>query len=308
MANLTTEVIECIVKKCLESSEMKITSLIEKVTNLEAKIVELRSEFGKKQQAVVVQPSLSYAETASKPTASKTTAKTPEVPLSRPPTARAQRAQARNGRSLAPVVTAATNDVARKSLSTPPAATTSVSKSLQPGPSNRPTIITNDKTVANEKGTACGEGSAVAKCDVIINNHIENDKEPYSNKWQDAHRKNRHHPSRAVVQGTGCIDPELKTVERNKKIHVCFLSPEISEEAMIAYMKKKNQDNHYRAEKLKLKHDFYASFGISMPTSKFDFFMDPSNWPPGTEVSEWFRTSSRRAMRPSAAAAGSRSD
>ncbi|KAJ2946659.1 hypothetical protein O0L34_g12716 [Tuta absoluta] len=115
--------------------------------------------------------------------------------------------------------------------------------------------------------------------------------------WVDVKSRNkRRKHTRNVIKGTG-NDTELQTVERVKKVHACFFSPDTTVETLTAYMKKKNPSDYYIIEKLKLKHEHYASFAITVPSSKFEYFMQPDNWPSRTEVSEWFRRSGERGAR-----------
>lgn len=100
---------------------------------------------------------------------------------------------------------------------------------------------------------------------------------------------------RSVITGKGSLDNELQIVERVRKIHACFFKPETTPESITSYMHKKNPGTGYSADKLKLAHNYYASFAITVPSSKFDFFMSGENWPTGTEISEWFRHSDGRA-------------
>ncbi|KAJ2940892.1 hypothetical protein O0L34_g10152 [Tuta absoluta] len=102
---------------------------------------------------------------------------------------------------------------------------------------------------------------------------------------------------RVAITGTGPIDNTLQTTERVKKIHACFFKHDTSTETIKSYMAKKSENLECTVEKLKLKHQYYASFVITIPHSKYDLFMSASNWPPGTEVSEWFRQSTGRAWR-----------
>lgn len=104
---------------------------------------------------------------------------------------------------------------------------------------------------------------------------------------------------RAVIRGSGVFTCDLQTVERAKKIHACFFKPETSEETLKAFMEQKNPSNgYYEVKKMKLKHNHYSSFMITVPETKYDFFMSAGNWPAGTEVSEWFQRSAERAVRP----------
>lgn len=50
--------------------------------------------------------------------------------------------------------------------------------------------------------------------------------------------KRKRNSQRIVVRGTGTIDNELEAAERSRRIHICFLKPETSSEAVTAYMTK----------------------------------------------------------------------
>lgn len=129
---------------------------------------------------------------------------------------------------------------------------------------------------------------------IQVNNNDDED------DWQKVTKRSRQKNNRqkAVIRGSGIFDSELQTVERVRKIHVCFFKPDTSEEALKTYMVKKSPYDGYVVNKLKLKHNHYASFVITVPHSKFDFFMSADNWPERTEISEWFRRGNGRAVRP----------
>lgn len=133
----------------------------------------------------------------------------------------------------------------------------------------------------------------------INNSHVSvtNDVESNEKNWKKVHYRSRTN-KRQVIRGSGSFDCELQTVERVKKIHACFFKPDTTEDALRSYMEKKCPDDAYIVEKMKLKHNYYASFIIKVPSSKFEYFMCPDNWPPRTEVSEWFRSGAGRAVRP----------
>lgn len=80
-----------------------------------------------------------------------------------------------------------------------------------------------------------------------------------------------------------------------RKIHACFFKPDTTPEVILSYMKKKSPNDGYSVEKIKLAHNHYSSFAITVPSSQFEFFMAAKSWPPSTEVSEWFRRSNGRA-------------
>ncbi|KAJ2940368.1 hypothetical protein O0L34_g45 [Tuta absoluta] len=130
------------------------------------------------------------------------------------------------------------------------------------------------------------------------------------NEWKTVEKKRKTQKikiGRSVVKGSGSEDSDLQTVERVKRIHACFFKPETETANLLNFMKKKNPSNDYMVEQIKLKHNHYASFSITVPTSKFNFFMDAALWPPGTEISEWFQRSKGRAKRSSTRFAAGRS-
>ncbi|KAJ2939823.1 hypothetical protein O0L34_g18017 [Tuta absoluta] len=101
----------------------------------------------------------------------------------------------------------------------------------------------------------------------------------------------------SVIKGCGQHDL-LKTVERSKKIHICFLKPETQPEIIKQHMTSISPDDNYSVEKLTIKHNYYASFALTVPESKYKIFMTAENWPPRTEVSEWFRYGAGHAAGP----------
>lgn len=110
--------------------------------------------------------------------------------------------------------------------------------------------------------------------------------------WQVYSTKKQRKSLRAIVQGSGQKHELLETVERTRKMHACFFKPETTPEMIEKYMKQ-FCDCNVKADKLKLKHNYYASFILSVPESKFEVFMASETWPEGTQVSEWFRRAGR---------------
>lgn len=101
---------------------------------------------------------------------------------------------------------------------------------------------------------------------------------------------------RPVIRGSGDIDSDLTAVEKQKHIHLWSLKSDTTPEMVKAYMAKKNPNStSYAVEKLKLKHENYASFVVTVPESLFQFFIKSENWPPNTELNEWFRGRSARS-------------
>lgn len=102
--------------------------------------------------------------------------------------------------------------------------------------------------------------------------------------------------SRQVVKGNSQTQ-QLQTVERTKQLHACFFKPDTTPESIKKYMEGISAVK-VNVLKLKLKHENYASFMLTVPESKFELFMTAGTWPVGTEVSEWFRRTARRVQRP----------
>lgn len=135
------------------------------------------------------------------------------------------------------------------------------------------------------------------------NNKLDNTNESpatadtINDSWQTVTNRRRRPTQlkRTVIKGSGSIDSDLQTVERVRKIHACFFKPETTPEMILAYMNKKSMCAEYHVEKLKLTHNYYSSFTVTVPNSQFELFMSAENWPARTEISEWFRRSNRRA-------------
>lgn len=155
------------------------------------------------------------------------------------------------------------------------------------------TPISNDNAIEspslNEKHNDLGA------CNGNID-HTNGEWHTVASKYQRRKRK----PLRVVVKGTNNKNSDLQTVERSRKIHICFLKPDTTEESMVTHMNTLNADQSYKVEKLTLKHNYYASFVLTVPNSKYDLFMTGHVWPEGVELSEWFRRGRARESRSSA--------
>lgn len=285
MTNITLESVEKLLTKCLAPIAKQISALTSRIQAMEEKIDCLGKRNKESSHDSTSQPPTETSEKPPKTTrtatptssAAKGTSSTPVVP----PTARGQRADARKTR----VAQTLGNTRVSTTNAHPPHSKTPPTNS-NPKRSPSPSIVDGQATSDNNS----------------YKDTIPHD----SNPW---HTVGKHKPKRRqvrnVIRGTGSLDSDLQTVERVKKIHACFFKPETTAQALAAYMEKKNSSGNYQVEKLKLKHDHYASFTITVPDSKFNYFMCPDNWPPQTEVSEWFPRSGGRAGRaPSARASG----
>lgn len=134
------------------------------------------------------------------------------------------------------------------------------------------------------------------------NNKFDHESEiPNEAPWQTVEKRKdrRRSYNRQVIHGNGTPDANLQAVERVKRIHVCFLKHETTTETLMTYMNRISPSSDYHIEKLTLRHEYYASFIVTVPSSKYDFFMSAENWPPQIEVSPWFHRSDGRAMRTS---------
>ncbi|KAJ2937289.1 hypothetical protein O0L34_g19529 [Tuta absoluta] len=155
----------------------------------------------------------------------------------------------------------------------------------------------------NVNNTLLGESASTARDNPLLmpntgtnSQSDENDKQ--NQPWQlvgDRKKHRRHQKRRVVITGNGSTDDQLLTVERARKIHVCFLKNHTTADAVIAFMNKKNPSTNYFAQKLQLKHEHYSSFAVTVPASKYEYFMSADVWPPSIEVSEWFRFNGGRA-------------
>ncbi|XP_047990270.1 uncharacterized protein LOC125229467 isoform X2 [Leguminivora glycinivorella] len=145
----------------------------------------------------------------------------------------------------------------------------------------------------HQKSTPQPEASILPESPIIsdLSQNIDD-----TQTWNEvrSRKKNRKNIRRSVIKGTGSADSELQSMERVRRIHACFFKAQTTAEVLLRYMNKKNPCANYKVEQLSLKHDYYASFSITLPNDKYDYFMNPSSWPAGVEVSEWFRSGARR--------------
>jgi hypothetical protein len=109
-------------------------------------------------------------------------------------------------------------------------------------------------------------------------------------------RKRGSLPPRQVVKGVGQYH-KLQTIEPSRRIHACFFKPDTTPELIKCHMKELSQETSFKVEKLKLRHDSYASFIVTVPVSLYELFMSAEAWPVGTRVSEWFQRAAGSANR-----------
>lgn len=112
--------------------------------------------------------------------------------------------------------------------------------------------------------------------------------------WQKAHYRRKFKRQGVIIGKAQQQRHQLQAVERTRKIHACFFKPDTTAEAMNLHMKEICKRTGFTVDKLKLKHDYYASFVLTVPESTFNVLLTPESWPAGTEVCEWFHRGARR--------------
>lgn len=300
------ELVEKTIRKCLSPLEDKISAMFIAMQRLETKINTMQGSVANNGQ--VVKPNCSQEKPIAdrpgtsdlKPTYNKQRLAGKSSPLAtitgrpQPISSRSQRADARQMRS-----SQTTAGVNAQTPSTGEALPKKQTRASTPALSNpqcselkvEPTKILPTQAQNTRTTDANTEHS------LIDDANTQPDMTTTDQKWQIVRPKKHQQRRRNIILGTGQADDELKTVERVKKLHACFFQPETTNEMICNYMTKKNKSDSYIVEKIGLKHNHYASFAITVPASKFDYFMASNNWPPSTEVSEWFHAGARRASR-----------
>lgn len=289
---MTIKQVESLVRELMTT----VATLVTKVEALEAKIEVQNSLIVKLKTDGII--------------ATKVTAPTTVAPQATPPTmaATTQRSARQSYANTAAKINVESNGVSngvpkkynirkyavpmssRSSFGSQPTKTTSDLKPQPLSTATPPSTATNP-AIKDNKSVAQIIDANHSRLHQTINNNDEA-------QWVEVtSRKQGRRNTRNVIRGTGATDTELQTVERVKRIHACFFKPETTEASLVAFMQRKNPSGCYKAEKMKLKHDHYASFAITVPESKLDYFLRADNWPPLTEVSEWFRRSAGRARR-----------
>lgn len=141
--------------------------------------------------------------------------------------------------------------------------------------------------------SASPSSSAVIIPSTIDNVDPQNSDPSNDAPWQMVHHR-RKFKRQGVVVGNAQQQPQLQAMERTRKIHACFLQPDTTVDAMRSHMEEISKKTGFYAAKLKLKHDYYASFVLTVPECTFDLLMTPDSWPAGIEVCEWFHRGARR--------------
>ncbi|KAJ2946772.1 hypothetical protein O0L34_g12836 [Tuta absoluta] len=94
-----------------------------------------------------------------------------------------------------------------------------------------------------------------------------------------------------IIRGTCTVDTTLQAIQRRKQIHACFFKPETTSESLLTHLKKSCPLKYLSVTKLKLKHQHYASFVVTVQSEYFELLMNAELWPAETRISEWFRHS-----------------
>ncbi|KAJ2939920.1 hypothetical protein O0L34_g6626 [Tuta absoluta] len=94
-----------------------------------------------------------------------------------------------------------------------------------------------------------------------------------------------------IITGTRIVDSNLQAIPRRKHIHACYFKPETTPESLTTHLKNNCPVDDISVTKLKLKHQHYASFVVTVQSEYFEILMNPVLWPAETRISEWFRRS-----------------
>lgn len=281
MAKSTLDSLEKLLVKFITPIDQKFTIVMKELKKLEDKIDKLESK--KLQTPNDAGTSNSPATAVSKPAANVTVQATN--------TATGDRTQRTRGAKRPTHTLTASNTI--ESFATPPPPSQSTRAPVAPVPSaSRSPPRSAAQAVTPLRRPPPAQPLAPSVSRLYDNNVVTSN----DDAWHVVRNKTKRQARRrAVITGIGSTDNDLQTVERVRKIHACFFKPETTSESIITYMNKINPTTNYNADKIKLAHNYYSSFAITVPCSKFDFFMMAENWPPGTEISEWFRRSDGRA-------------
>lgn len=282
MAKSTIEAMEKVMTKLLSPIENKITNILDRMKKLEGKLCELESKSSKMCQSC--NGDVQKAASDSQPNASIASKIQKNNPLS---------AVNRSSASM-------TQETRRGSL---PASAGRATQTVTSPPSTQRTRPCNAERAPASGATAAA--TAPNTNDDERRNRDQQNGVEIGDDWTEvkSSKKRSMRRPRKAITGTGPVDSVLQTTERVKKIHACYFKSETTAEDIQSYMARLSNSNEsmFTVDKLELKHQHYASFAISIPVSKFDLFMTPGSWPPGTGISEWFRRSGGRGNRSSSA-------
>ncbi|KAJ2949526.1 hypothetical protein O0L34_g15447 [Tuta absoluta] len=301
MAKSTLDSLEKLLVKFLAPLEAKIDSIVRNINSLDVKINKIETKLTHKETSITESTSTKTAAVKTDPKGpaykhadgqkSSVSANSKRNSSSGNRTSIGASAQAQGQRTAASEGAAVGGGIAANGA---PGIAVGIDKrtnaQIPPATPNIEVIIPNTQT-----------DSASDDLSGVINGNDGNNNGAWQTKIP---RKKVNRQRRVAVTGTGPNDEYLETTERCKKLHACFFKTGTTPEAVQNYMEKRSPGN-YKVDNLQLRHDYYSSFIISVPVSKFDYFMAGENWPPGVEISVWFHKSTGRAVRaPSAAGAG----
>lgn len=289
MAKSTIEALEKVIKKILQPMDTKISSIMDQIKKIDEKICNLEMKSSTTCQSCncdkLKAPENSQLNGS---TTSNTQGKNTVHPVNRRST-----------------TTNAAQNPRRGSL---PA---SSGRQAPPAPAAPPQPPPSRPAPTAQPPAAPAAQSAAPESDSLVDGYPQqNNHDDTQGEWQTVgpprrRRKSQKPSQRITITGTGPEDISVQTTIKRSMLHACFFKPSTSEEAIKSYMSKRSNcdGSDFIVKKLNLKHQYYSSFAISVPSSKFELFMSAENWPPGTVISEWFRRSGGRARSPRAPAA-----
>ncbi|KOB68750.1 Signal transduction histidine kinase regulating citrate/malate metabolism [Operophtera brumata] len=145
----------------------------------------------------------------------------------------------------------------------------------------------------------CGPESEIN----IVSTQPDDDKNDNNTDWRFVSTRNQR-KQRKIIEGAGADNSDLKTVEKLQFIQAWSFRPETTAENISKHLNKIHTSNDYTVQKREIKTTRHAAFVIGIPGSLFEKISQPSVWPSGVRLGEWFlvRPRAQRGYTPTSEA------
>ncbi|KAJ2948806.1 hypothetical protein O0L34_g8064 [Tuta absoluta] len=103
-------------------------------------------------------------------------------------------------------------------------------------------------------------------------------------EWKEVfRRKTKLHK---LVNGTA-TNTSLEGVEQMKYLHGCYFKNTTTNDDIVQYLKLQNSHANFNAKLITSKHDNYNSYKIGIPSTLYESYLSPAQWPVNIRISPW---------------------
>lgn len=268
-----------------------VTTFGDKITSLEARIVEQNVLLSKQAQEISKLrchfEGTSTNNSGTRKPAEPTT--TNDAPAAAAPTTNQRpirQARVKAAATAAPTIGART----KKRVSIADATKTPEVSRVH---SNTPT--TNITASKERVESSCQGGAPLSATNNLSSKTTTDHTDEKIPDWQVVKRKRPAYKHRMILTGSGKMNDNLQVVEQLKYMQAWSFRPDTTVNSILNHINMIETCDKYFVEKRDLQTSRHAAFVIGVPLSLYEQVYTPTVWPPGVKISEWtyFRASPR---------------